>query len=95
MLTIGNKAKINLHWKVSPYDFSKERLNSLISKVSKKYGIPKEHVRVTPEFITKTESGEKISLTSDIVSNIQDPKFQVKLFQDYLKLNNIVDYDLN
>ena len=93
MLTIGNKAKINLHWKVSPYDFSKERLNSLISKVSKKYGIPKEHVRVTPEFITKTESGEKISLTSDIVSNIQDPKFQVKLFQDYLKLNNIVDYD--
>lgn len=93
MLKIGQKARINIHWKVSPYDFSKEKLNRVIAKASKKYGIPREHVRITPEFITQTENGEKISLTSDIVSNIQDPRFQVKLFQDYLKLNNVDNYD--
>ena len=93
MLNIGQKARINLHWRVSPYDFSKERQNSVISKASKKYGIPREHVRVTPEFITQNENGEKISLTSDIVSDIQDPKFQVKLFRDYLSLNNLDDCD--
>lgn len=93
MLDIGQNARINLHWKVSPYDFSKEMMNRVIGSASKKYGIPKEHIKVTPEFITKNEKGEKIALTSDIVSNIQDPVFQVKLFKDYLKLKNIVDCD--
>lgn len=95
MLNVGQNAKINLHWKVSPYDFSKEKLNSIISKTSRKYGIPREHVRVTPDFITQNENGDKIALTSDIVSNIQDPNFQIKLFQDYLKLNNVEDYDFD
>lgn len=95
MLKIGKNARINLHWKVSPYDFSKEKMNSAIAKASKKYGIPREHVRVTPDFVTQTDNGEKISLTSDIVSNIQDPVFQLKLFKDYLRINNVVGYDFD
>ena len=95
MLEIGSDAHINLHWKVSPYDFSKEKLNTIISKMSNKYKIPKEHIRITPEFITVTENGEKIVLTSDIISNIQDPTFQLKLFQDYLRINNIDGYDFD
>lgn len=95
MLEIGNNARINLHWKVSPYDFSKEKLNTIISKISNKYSIPKKHVTVTPEFITVTENGEKIALTSDIVSNIQDPTFQLKLFKDYLRIKNIDGYDFD
>ena len=93
MIEVGSKSKINLHWKVSPYDYSKEKLNSLTSKVSKKYGIPKDRIKVIPEFIMKTDEGDAISITSDIIQNIQDPQFQLKLFQDYLKLNNITDYD--
>ena len=95
MLEIGSDAHINLHWKVSPYDFSKEKLNTIISKMSNKYKIPKEHIRITPEFITVTDNGEKIVLTSDIISNIQDPTFQLKLFQDYLRINNIDGYDFD
>lgn len=93
MIKVGNKSKINLHWKVSPYDYSKEKLNSLTAKLSNKYGIPKERIKVIPEFIVENENGESLSMTSDIIQNIQDPQFQLKLFKDYLNLNNITDYD--
>ena len=95
MIQVGNEAKINIHWKVSPFDFSKESMNSLISKVSKKYKISKDHIRITPEFLTKDKNGENISLTSDITSNIQDPIFQQKLFKDYLRINNIDNYNFD
>lgn len=90
---IGKNSKIKIHWKVSPYDFSKERCNSIIAKASKKYGIPKEHIKVEPNFIVLNENGEKLALTNDIIENIQDPQFQLKLFQEYLTINDIVDYD--
>ena len=92
MLEIRPKAKINIKWKVSPYDYSKEKLNSLISKCSKKYGIPKDKIKVIPDFIT-SNNGSEVKLTTDIIQNIQDPQFQLKLFKDYLEMNNISDYD--
>lgn len=95
MIQLGSEARINIHWKVSPFDFSKESMNSLISKTSKKYNIPKEHVRITPVFQTKDNDGNTISLTTDITSDIQDPVFQEKLFKDYLKLNNIDNCDFD
>ena len=93
MIELGSKSKINLHWKVSPYDYSKEKLNSITSKLSKKYNLPKDRIKVIPEFIMATENGDSLSMTNEIIQNIQDPQFQLKLFQDYLKLNNITDYD--
>ena len=36
-------------------------------------------------------NGEKISLASDIITNIQDPKFQQQLFGEYLELKGIND----
>ena len=41
MLKIKNNSRITFHWKVSPYDFSKEKLNRIIIKASKKYNVPK------------------------------------------------------
>ena len=93
MIDIKSKSKINIHWKVSPYDYSKEKLNSLIAKASKKYEIPKDRIKVIPEFIISNEGGDDIVLATDIIQNIQDPQFQLKLFQDYLNVNNITDYD--
>ena len=93
MINIGNKAKINIHWKVNPYDFSKEKENEIISKVSKKYSINKDNIKVIPEFIILDESGKQISITSDIISNIQNPEFQLTLFNEYLNINNINDYN--
>ena len=42
MININNKSKIKVHWKVSPYDFSKEKFNTLLNKLSKKYSLSKE-----------------------------------------------------
>ena len=93
MIDIKRKSKVAIHWNVSPYDYSKEMENSLLSKVSAKYSLPKDRIKVIPEFITINDSGEKIAINNDIIENIQDPKFQVKLFEKYIKINNITDCD--
>ena len=95
MIEVKTKSKINIHWNVSPYDYSKEGEKSIIAKVSGKYGIPKDRVKVIPNFIIPNDSDGDISLASDVVQNIQDPQFQIKLFKDYLTLNNIGDYDFD
>jgi DNA repair exonuclease SbcCD ATPase subunit len=95
MLNIGSEGRINIKWTVSPYDFSKEKMNTLIAKVSKKYNIPKDHVRVVPDFILLNEKGENVSMTNDIIANIQDPAFQVSLFKEYLDINQVIDVDFN
>ena len=92
---IAQKSKIKVHWKVSPFDYSKELLNNITVKLSEKYYLPKDRIKIEPKFISLNEKGEEIPLTSDIIQNIQDPKFQVKLFKEYLKLNDIVDYDFS
>lgn len=95
MIDIKPKSKIHMHWRVSPYDYSKEKLNSLEAAVSKKYGIPKDKVKVIPEFIMTDASGEKVSLNEEIIQNIQDPVFQVQLFKEWLEMNKITDCDFD
>lgn len=95
MIDIKNKSKIHIHWNVSPYDYSKESENSIIAKISEKYNISKDRVKVIPNFIIQGDTDGDIALASDVIQNIQDPLFQVKLFKDYLKLNNIEDYDFD
>lgn len=95
MIDIKPKSKIHMHWRVSPYDYSKEKLNSLEAAVSKKYGIPKDKVKVIPEFIMTDANGEKVSLNEEIIQNIQDPVFQVQLFKEWLEMNKITDCDFD
>ena len=95
MIDIKPKSKIHMHWRVSPYDYSKEKLNSLEAAVSKKYGIPKEKVKVIPEFIMTDTNGEKVSMNEEIIQNIQDPVFQVQLFKEWLEMNKITDCDFD
>lgn len=93
MVSIGKKSKVKLTWKVNPYDFSREKGNSVISKFSKKYNIPKERINLNTEFILLNDKGEKISITNDILENIQEPTFQQKLMKKYLSINDIIGYD--
>ena len=95
MIDIKSKSKINVKWKVSPYDYSKEGEKTIISKLSKKYGLPKESVRVTPVITMVDDNGDEVSFGNENIQNIQDPEFQVKLFSDYIKMNNINDYDFD
>ena len=90
MIEIGKKGKIKLKWNVNPYDYSKEKEQSLIAKLSKKYSLPKDRIKILPQFIMLNEKGETTSVATDIISNIQNPQFQLKLFNEYRKsLNNI------
>ena len=93
MIELGSKARLLVNWNVSMYDYSKDKEKEIISKISKKYSIPKEKVRVSPQFLTVGENGEDLSVTTEIIQNIQDPIFQQKLFKEYLSLNDIKDYD--
>ena len=93
MIDVKEKSKIHLHWKVSPYDYTKEKEKVLEVKLSSKYGIPRDRVKVIPDFILVDDKGKEVSLNNDIIQNIQDPNFQVKLFADWLALNNVKGYD--
>jgi DNA repair exonuclease SbcCD ATPase subunit len=93
MIEVKSKSRINVHWNVSPYDYNKEKEKSIIAKFSKKYNLPKDKIKVIPEFLMIDENGDKISLNTDVIQNIQDPQFQLKLFEAYLKTSNITGYD--
>lgn len=95
MINISNKGKVRINWKVSPYDYSSDKANEIQAAFAKKYGIPSANVKVAPDFILpKIGSGAGImaQATSD---DIQDPVFHRKLFLEYLKLNNIKEYDMD
>lgn len=93
MIDIKSKGRINVHWNVSPYDYNKEKEKSIIAKFSKKYNLPKEKIKVIPEFLMIDDEGKEISLNADVIQNVQDPQFQIKLFESYLKTKNIANYD--
>jgi DNA repair exonuclease SbcCD ATPase subunit len=94
MLEVPGKAKLQFHWKVSPYDYSKEGVDNIREKAATKYGVPKSHVKVIPEFVTASQ-GEGETPVSEIVTNIQDPQFQLTLFKEYLSVNKIEGYDFD
>lgn len=94
-LNIGQNAILTIEWNVRPVDFSREKELNIIETTASKYGIPKEHVKIVPNFITLNTKGEEVALTNDTIQNIQDPKFQQHLFKVYLDENGIDDYDFD
>ena len=94
-VNIGQKAKVNVKWKVLPIDYSDEALESIRTKMAKKYGISKDNITVEPQFIIKNEEGEDTVATEGIVANIQDPMYQQSLFKPYLEEREITDYDFD
>lgn len=94
-LKIGEEGIITIEWNVRPVDYSREKEQNLIDIVAKKYNVPKEHVKIVPNFIKLSPQGEQVALTNDTIQNIQDPKFQQHLFQVFLDENGIDDYDFD
>lgn len=93
MIKLKKSPKIKIIWNVNPYDFSQEIQRNIQEKFSQKYLIPKESIKVVPNFLSLNEKGEEISLTNDIIKDINDKEFQISLFKEYLQLSNIEDYD--
>ena len=61
--------------------------------VAKKYGISKDNIKVSPDFIMVGANGESTSITDEVIDDIQDQVFQQKLFKEYLKTNNVENYE--
>lgn len=94
-INIGQSSKVEIQWNVKPVDYSVEKADEIRSKMAIKYGIPKRNIHINPNFIKKNANGETEVATSDISKNIQDPKFQQELFKEFLKENNITDYNFD
>lgn len=92
---IGKHAKMHIHWKVSPYDYTKEKENLILFQASQKYSIPKDRIKLIPEFIVLNKKGEEMSVAHEVVQNIQRPDFQIQLFKKYIVTNNIQGYNFN
>lgn len=93
---IPKKAKIVVEWSDDPINYSHENKKHIISVMSEKYNIPKESIKVSFNPIRIGENGEVLDISTEVISNIQDPKFQIKLFGDYINENKIegVDFEM-
>ena len=93
MTKLGEKSKVSIEWTVQPVDYSREKADSIAHKMAKKYGIPKDNIVVEPKFITRRANGQEVPLTNELITNIQDPKFQQMMFVQYAEDNGIEDFD--
>lgn len=80
--------------KMLQIDYNDKKKEALRHTIANKYGVPVKNVEINFIPITVDENGEKMSLASNIINDIQDPKFQVNLFEEYIKLKNIEDVDM-
>lgn len=93
MIEVKPTDKLVFDLEMLQIDYNEEKINSLKQKISDKYNVPLKNVELNFIPITQTKDGERISLTSDVISNIQDPKFQVELFKEYIEAKNLEDVD--
>lgn len=91
---IGENAMVDVVWHVLSTNYSDDAENNVKTLFAKKYGIPESHVKVSPCFIS-TNGTESVSLNSEMITNIHDPKFQQSLFPVCLAEHGIKDYDLD
>ena len=75
-------------------DHNEQKIKALRQEIADKYNVPLSNVEVNFIPITVDKTGKKISLTSDIISNIQKPEFQQQLMEDMINTENIEDVEL-
>lgn len=92
-VNVGSKSKIIIDWRDKPENYSNETIKHITSIISDRYNVPKEFVKIEFTPIKYNDNGELIDVSTDVITNIQDPKFQIKLFNEYITENNIVDID--
>lgn len=95
MININKTDKLIFDLEMLQIDYNPQKKESLRKEIAEKYGVPVKNVEVNFVPLTKNDKGEKISLTAEVIDSIQDPKFQQKLFKEYIDAKGIenVDFD--
>lgn len=93
MVKVNSTDKLVFDLEMFQIDFNESKKESLRNEIAEKYGVPLKNVEINFIPITVNDNGDKISLASDIITNIQDPKFQQQLFKDYLEAKKIENYN--
>lgn len=87
--------KIQVSLRILSIDYNRQKVDELKQMVADKYNVPASNVEIVPELITTDADGNRLVMTSDIVSNIQDPKFQQQLFKEYIDVKGYEDVDFD
>ena len=95
MIQVNPTDKLVFDLEMFQIDFNEQKKETLRREISEKYGVPLKNVEVNFVPITINDDGEKISLASDVITNVQDPKFQEELMAEYLKTKEINDINFN
>lgn len=76
-------------------DLNESKNQSLRKEIAEKYNVPLRNVSINLKPIMVDENGNAVSLTSDIITSIQDPKFQQNLFKEYVELKKLENVDMD
>lgn len=95
MINVNQTDKLIFDLEIHQIDFNEQKRESLKKEISEKYGVPLKNVEVNFIPITIDNSGNKISLASDVINNIQDPHFQQQLFAEYISAKGIEDVNFD
>lgn len=93
MIQVKPTDKLVFDLEMNQIDYNEQKKESLRLKIAEKYGVPVKNVEINFKPLLVNKNGEKITLTSDVIKNIQDPKFQLELFKEYIDLKGIEDVD--
>ena len=94
MVNVNPTDKLVFDLKMLQIDFNEQKKESLRKEISEKYGVPLKNVEVNFVPITVDTDGNRISLTSDVIENVQDPNFQIELMKEMLDIRETKDVDI-
>ena len=92
-INIGNNANVVVKWNTNSLLSTDEDEKRIISLMAEKYGIPEKNIKVEKAY-TNSENHDE-ALTTDVVQNIYEPKFQHELMKQWIDLNDIKDIDFD
>ena len=72
MTKVNPTDKLIFDLEMHQIDFNEQKKESLRKEISEKYGVPLKNIEINFVPITVDDNGEKLSLASDIITNIQD-----------------------
>lgn len=92
-INIGKNAKVEIVWRESGTNYSREMSQNIAVAFAEKYGIPVSNVSVVVEKENKGNKTEEVG-NEENIKTIHDPMFQQSLFTKWLDENGVEDYDL-